>query len=216
LWRVPASGLHLIAQAHAQVFMYVYFNPTLLVHCWFWFYGIVMQYRVDCWLGNFLDEYTLSVVTRFRWLLTCQAEEPDPIHEKTLRRKPWAMCCYALPLMINWWTYMIDFVEIQFYSNEDIEWHCMHLELNFNLVDLNSNSIQEKWDANWYRNYWKFSCDYGVEKKRPSGKTQIWNFHLSSLGNLLNRFPLETVQRMIYATKPILTNHCHSLLKWQW
>jgi hypothetical protein len=159
--------------------MYVYFNPTLLVHCWCWFYGIVMQYWVDCWLGNFPDEYILSAVTRFGWLLTCQAEEPDPIHEKTLRLKTWVLCCSALPVMMNWWKYIIDFVEIEFHSNEYIEWHCMHLKLNFKLVDLNSNSIEEKWDANWYRNYWKFSCYYGVGKKRPSEKKT--NMKFSSL-----------------------------------
>jgi hypothetical protein len=142
------SGVHVcLFQSHPLGALLI----LILWHC----------HAISGWLlaWKLPDEYTLSAVTRFRWLLTCQAEEPEPIHEKTLRLKPWAMCCYALPLMINWWKYMIDFVEIQFYSNEDIEWHCMHLEFNFNLVDLNSNSIEEKWDSNWYRNYWNFSCD---------------------------------------------------------
>jgi hypothetical protein len=32
---------------------------------------------------------------------------------------------------INWWKKWIDFVEIKFDSNENIESHCMHLEFNW-------------------------------------------------------------------------------------
>jgi hypothetical protein len=99
---VPASGLHLIAQAHAQVFMYISISiPPSWCIVDIDSMAFFMQYWVDYWLGNFLDEYVLSAVTRFRSLLTCQADEPEPIHEKTLRLKTWSLCCYALPAMIN-------------------------------------------------------------------------------------------------------------------
>jgi hypothetical protein len=40
-----------------------------------------------------------------------------------------------------------------------IEQHCMQLELN-----LNSNSIVDKWDANWWKKYCKFAHAYDVGK----------------------------------------------------
>jgi hypothetical protein len=32
--------------------------------------------------------------------------------------------------LINWWKKWIDFVKIKFHLNENVEWHCMQLELN--------------------------------------------------------------------------------------
>jgi hypothetical protein len=50
-----------------------------------------------------------------------------------------------------------DFVEIKFHSNENIEWDCMHLVLNVNWISnwtqFNSNSIEKKWYANWWRRF---------------------------------------------------------------
>jgi len=40
-----------------------------------------------------------------------------------------------------------------------IEQHCMQLELN-----LSSNSIVDKWDANGWKKYWKFARAYDVGK----------------------------------------------------
>ncbi len=37
----------------------------------------------------------------------------------------------------------------------------MHFELNW--IEFQFND--EKWDANWWRKYWKFACKYSVEKK---------------------------------------------------
>jgi hypothetical protein len=58
---------------------------------------------------------------------------------------------YKLELHIvahcQWWK-KINFVKIKFQLNENIEWHCMQLELN-------SNSNREKWDANWLKIYLK-------------------------------------------------------------
>jgi hypothetical protein len=46
-------------------------------------------------------------------------------------------------LMKKW----IHFVIIKFHLNENIEWHCMHLELEFNsnLIQLNSNILIGIW-----------------------------------------------------------------------
>jgi hypothetical protein len=51
--------------------------------------------------------------------------------------------------LINWWKKRIDFVEIEFHLNENIEWHWMQLELKriqffkFNSIQfLKFNSIQ--------------------------------------------------------------------------
>jgi hypothetical protein len=53
----------------------------------------------------------------------------------------------------------IDFVEIKIYFNKNIEWHCMHLELDwiwfkiFNSIQFNStielNFNWKEMDANW-------------------------------------------------------------------
>jgi hypothetical protein len=32
-------------------------------------------------------------------------------------------------------------------------------------IELNSNWIKKKWDANWWRRYWKFACKHDVGKK---------------------------------------------------
>jgi hypothetical protein len=40
-----------------------------------------------------------------------------------------------------------------------------------NWIELNSNSIEEKWDANWWKSYCEFDCGYGVGKNKI--KTQI-------------------------------------------
>jgi hypothetical protein len=58
----------------------------------------------------------------------------------------------------------IDFSKIKLHLNENIEWHYMHLELNSDLVELNSYSIEKKSNANWWKRYRKFSHEYNVEK----------------------------------------------------
>jgi hypothetical protein len=101
--------------------------------------------------------------------------------EKHVNLITWAPC-YSPQLMQKKW---IDFLETtKFHSNENIEWHCMHLEVNWNSIDfnwiqihwlelvLNSNStkfnskiilkwnwiefkfIWKKWDAKWWKKYW--------------------------------------------------------------
>jgi len=49
---------------------------------------------------------------------------------------------------------------------------------------MNSNSIEQKWDAIWYRIYWEFSSNYGVGKKKKKKhleETQIWKNTFPSL-----------------------------------
>jgi len=56
-------------------------------------------------------------------------------------------------------------------------------------IELKSNSIEEKWDANWCKRYWKPTCEYGVEKKPLKiHKSKKAHFHFSLFGNWLNRF----------------------------
>jgi hypothetical protein len=42
----------------------------------------------------------------------------------------WVPRCCTLTVTINWWKKWIDFVEIKFDAKENIEWHCMQLELD--------------------------------------------------------------------------------------
>jgi hypothetical protein len=64
------------------------------------------------------------------------------VHDNLINNKSihttWASCYYALPMMVKWWKKL----EIKFYLNENIEWHCKQLELNSTLVDFNLNSIE--------------------------------------------------------------------------
>jgi hypothetical protein len=58
----------------------------------------------------------------------------------------WALCCFILPVTIDWWKEWIDCVEIKFYSAENIDWHYMQQipKLNlieFILIELKSKSI---------------------------------------------------------------------------
>jgi hypothetical protein len=39
------------------------------------------------------------------------------------------------------------------------------IKSNLDLFKLISNSIEDKWDANWCKTYWNFSLDYDFEKK---------------------------------------------------
>ncbi len=75
----------------------------------------------------------------------------------------------------------------------------MHFELNW--IEFQFN--EEKWDANWWRRYWKFACEYGVGKKPPKQhKFEKIHFNASLLGNGLNNLSLELFkwQPMTYGT----------------
>jgi hypothetical protein len=37
--------------------------------------------------------------------------------------------------------------------------------IGFRFSSIEFKLIEEKWDTNWYRKYWKFSCDHGVASK---------------------------------------------------
>jgi len=54
----------------------------------------------------------------------------------------------------------------------------IEFQFQFNKIQLDSNSIEKKWDVNFYKRYWKFApisisivCDYDVEKISKSKKT---------------------------------------------
>jgi hypothetical protein len=83
--------------------------------------------------------------------------------------------------------------EKKFYSNENIEWHCIQLELKFDsiksILNLNSNSIEKKWDAIWCKRFWKKSLEYGVEKNNLNiNKYEKIPFHAFVFGSQLIRF----------------------------
>jgi len=65
------------------------------------------------------------------------------------------MIC-TLPMMMNWWKKQIDFVKINFHSNGNIEWCCMHFELNCDLIEVDSIFLTEfkyiDWNLNWISN----------------------------------------------------------------
>jgi hypothetical protein len=44
---------------------------------------------------------------------------------------------------------------------------------------LNSNSIEEEWDANWYKRYWKRASDYVIQKQKLQKNTNLKR-HLSN------------------------------------
>jgi hypothetical protein len=55
----------------------------------------------------------------------------------------WALCFYALLLIINnWWNKWIDFVEIKFHSYENMEWNCMQFEFNSIQIWLDLNLMK--------------------------------------------------------------------------
>ncbi len=54
-------------------------------------------------------------------------------------------------------------MQIKFHLNENIEQHCMQLELN-------SNLIEKEWEANWCKNC-KFYLHIMVEPKKNFEKT---------------------------------------------
>jgi hypothetical protein len=46
----------------------------------------------------------------------------------------------------------------------------IQISLNWIHIQLHLYSIEEKWDANWCRRYWKSTHDYVVELKKPLKK----------------------------------------------
>jgi hypothetical protein len=74
----------------------------------------------------------------------------------------------------------------------------MQIEFNWIDVQFNSNSIEEKWDENWYIKYWKSTYNYGIEKKTFE-KTHVQKKHIFIpfyLGIGLTKFGI--VQRMTH------------------
>ncbi len=143
----------------------------------------------------------------------------------------WVSGCCTLLMTINLWKNWIDFVKIKFHLIETIEWHCMQLEFNpipielnptpielnptpielnpisveLNWIQQDSNSIEEKWDAKWWKRYWKFTYEYGVgnfllqkqiqKDTIPCLFTWKWAKHI-----LIWNFPSVDFLLMIYGT----------------
>ncbi len=76
-----------------------------------WLYG---DKGVFCWI----NKLGLCSAVQYQWLfVNCSVDEKNEliIHDNQL---------------INWWKKWIAFVKIKFHLNENVEWHCMQLELN--------------------------------------------------------------------------------------
>jgi len=78
--------------------------------------------------------------------------------------------------------------------------------LNDVACNLNSDSILEKWDANWCRGYWKFIHDYNVEKNyiyiyKYDTCSKKKPFHSSLLENWLNRFWFGTIIAIFFKSR---------------
>ncbi len=86
-----------------------------------------------------------------------------------------------------------------------IEWNLNSIWIQFNNF---SNSIEEKWDANWWRRYWKYACEYDLIKnnnfffkKKTLKDINLERhvcFHVSLFKNGLKTFQFGTIQMMIY------------------
>ncbi len=116
---------------------------------------------ISCRPGNFRGSYEIIVkkeviiwLGRSKWIRSYQMESGqwrqtlNPMNNTfffvSLKYfKTWGLCCYENK---DW------FCEIKLHSNENIWWHCMQHELN-------SNFIENKWDANWCKRYWKSTHD---------------------------------------------------------
>jgi len=91
-----------------------------------------------------------------------------------------------------WMTLHTNWIEFQFNLN------LSKLSPNtFNSTKFNSNLIEEKWNANWWKKCWKSACGYGVKKclkkknmdlKRHNFTPLFLGMHTSLPGNALNRF----------------------------
>lgn len=71
------------------------------------------------------------------------------------------------------------------------------IEIEFNSNIFNSNLIEEKWNANWWKKCWKSGCGYDVKKcfkkenidlKRHNSTPLYLGMHTSLPENALNRF----------------------------
>jgi hypothetical protein len=60
-------------------------------------------------------------------------------------------------------------------------------------IELNSNLIEEEWDANWYIKHWKHACDFGVGRENKNfEKLLIQKYIFPFLENSLKMFQFGT------------------------
>jgi len=83
---------------------------------------------------------------------------------------------------------------------------------------LNSNSIEKKWDANWWESDWKSSHEYGVELLLTKKKTHKESSLNNTFENTLNKFQFwhcSTYNNNLWNLKVSYLNqlwwiiHCH-------
>lgn len=123
---------------------------------------------------------------------------------------------YILLLTINWWknglilrklnsiewrywiTFHVTWKEVRFKYNLTInqfKFNSIHvfqfnwIESKFlNLIDLNSNSIEKKQDANWCKRYWKCIHKIWCWKYKLQKHRDLKGLLFIPLGNWLNKF----------------------------
>jgi hypothetical protein len=49
----------------------------------------------------------------------------------------------------------------------------------FHCISIQLNSSEKKWDANWWRNYWKYAHEYGVGKNKLKDTNPKRHFFMS-------------------------------------
>jgi len=78
------------------------------------------------------------------------------------------------------------------YLNQNIESHCMHLELNFNSTQFNLtiNGINIQLKKNQMQIVRKSTCEYVIEKENLIHRYEMTHFHFHAflLGTRLNKF----------------------------
>ncbi len=61
---------------------------------------------------------------------------------------------------LNWIGFKFNSIEFKYI----VEWNSNTTKFNSDWNELRFNE-KKTWDANWWRKYWDFVCEYGVEKK---------------------------------------------------
>jgi hypothetical protein len=131
--------------------------------------------------------------------------------------KTWALCCCALP--INWWKRWIDFVKIEFQSNENIERHFIATWIQFNSIHANPY-LQNFYKFNLPSGWWSFvSANWTVPSPTDTSE---------ALKSLWQKETLDKpcVQSANYSFKstgripPVRSTHCLLITqlhpKWWW
>jgi hypothetical protein len=91
--------------------------------------------------------------------------------------------------IVNWIEFkFFDWTQKHWVELKYIKRNSSLLELDWNWVELNSNLVEEKWDANWCNNYWNFACHFHRQQGR---QTNLWK-DINSKQHLSNPFKADS------------------------